>query len=63
MKCVISLTQKWFSVKIISYKILIQYNSTSYLEKIKFNIEDINAKHTSITTIYRDNLNRKYLEK
>ena len=30
------------------------YNRTSCFYKIKFTIEDLNAKHTNITTIYSE---------
>jgi hypothetical protein len=35
------------------------YNTTSYLDEVKFITEDIKAKDTNITTIYRDNKNGK----
>jgi hypothetical protein len=36
-------------------KYLILYNRTSCLKYAKFIIKDLNAKHTNIKTIYKDN--------
>jgi len=39
------------------------YNKTSCFKQIKFSVEGMKVKHTSIASIYIINLSRKYLQK